>query len=191
MYRTETVDLTAEADRVRDETLAELRERREEIVAEAAAKYDGVEDVPASLQREYQELGEDIAAAEGKARALEHYAGEWGGSEFVISELNADELAYVMDEVASASFDVDQHTQEVDGVPRNGLSMKLTVEQAVDQSPPGAPNDVGQYPSPVLEVLYRRVDRLGTPEDVELKNSSLGDAMAQADASAPNSSTGE
>jgi chorismate mutase len=183
--RTETVDLEAVAAEYWNE-VAELKEARADAYAKAEEEVgdDGdYEDLPPdarsrieSLVERYNEKVKNHAAS---AETFSHYAEQWGGSEFVVKEPNANELAYTVDETRAESLEIDFETGDVEGTPREMYSQILALRNGVIDSPAQAPDDVGELPGRIMQLLYERLDDIGAPDDAELGNMSLREAMAQ------------
>lgn len=106
---------------------------------------------------------------------------------FTVQELDFGQLQKVSDDMVEESFEVDVQKQELDGTPRQGYYKSELLRESIVEWPPFAPtytnehgrelSQPGDFPVPVSEWLYDRVDAINTTGDTEMGNSSLKEAM--------------
>lgn len=151
-----TVSMEVEADRLRDR-IREIEEEAEDVTADS--------DEGKQLKAEYQQHT-------GRLRALEKYLDQWGGSEFVLKELSYGDLMRAKDEMNQHSYNIDNRSGEVEGVPRDGFYKVKVLGLAIENAPQGAPAEAKDIPYHVGEWLYDKVDNLNTLGELEVKNCS-------------------
>lgn len=128
---------------------------------------------------------EDLATAE-EEEVLEAF-GQVDFCEFTVKELTFGQLQGVSDDMMEESFEVDMDRQDIEGTPKQGYYQVELLREAIQSWPEHAPvrkdqygNEQpapGEYPIPVGEWLFERVDALNTSGDTEMGNSSLEEAM--------------
>ncbi len=106
---------------------------------------------------------------------------------FRIQELSFGQVQAVQDDMMQASFDLDVQSQNVEGTPREGYMKLELLREAIVDWPIDAPTDEsgvggptpepGDYPEPVAEWLYNRVDAFNTTQEEQLENLSLEERM--------------
>jgi chromosome segregation ATPase len=105
---------------------------------------------------------------------------------FGVRELTFGQLQRVSDDMMEESFEVDMQREDVEGTPRQGFYQTELLKEAIEHWPEEAPvkteygHDIpepGEYPIPVGEWLFERVDAINTTGDTEMGNSSLKEAM--------------
>lgn len=105
---------------------------------------------------------------------------------FKVRELTFGQLQRVSDDMMEESFEVDVQTEDIEGTPRQGFYQTELLKEAIESWPEGAPTtkefrveqpQPGDYPIPVAEWLFERVDAINTTGDTEMGNSSLKEAM--------------
>lgn len=105
---------------------------------------------------------------------------------FGVRELTFGQLQRVSDDMMEESFEVDMEREDIEGTPRQGFYQTELLKEAIEHWPEGAPvkteygvdtPDPGDYPIPVGEWLFERVDAINTTGDTEMGNSSLKEAM--------------
>jgi len=103
-----------------------------------------------------------------------------------VRELTFGQLQRVSDDMMDKSFEVDVENEDIEGTPRQGYYQTELLNEAIEDYPPGAPSveeygrqspNAGDYPIPVGEWLFERVDAINTTGDTEMGNSSLKEAM--------------
>jgi len=104
-----------------------------------------------------------------------------------VKELTFGQLQRVSDDMMEESFDVDVEQESIEGTPRQGFYQTELLHEAITEWPTNAPvfkdeyqNEHPQpadYPIPVGEWLFDKVDALNTTGDTEMGNSSLGEAL--------------
>lgn len=104
-----------------------------------------------------------------------------------VKELTFGQLQRVSDDMMEESFEVDVQREEVEGTPRQGFYQTELLHEAIIDWPENAPvftdeykkdhPSPGDYPIPVSEWLFEKVDALNTTGDTEMGNSSLKEAM--------------
>lgn len=107
--------------------------------------------------------------------------------DFVVRELTFGQLQGVSDEMMEASFDVDVERQNIQGTPKQGFYQIELLRESLIAQPSGAPqteNEFGndapapsEYPIPVGEWLFEKVDALNTTGSTQMGNSSLEEAV--------------
>jgi len=117
---------------------------------------------------------------------LDNY-GDVEDSQIRVKELTFGQLQRVSDDMMEESFDVDVEQESIEGTPRQGFYQTELLHEAIIEWPANAPtftdeyqNDhpqPGDYPIPVGEWLFEKVDALNTTGDTEMGNSSLGEAL--------------
>lgn len=167
-----------------DDEEVEIRgERRKfiETVAVWSAQTDVVDKSPEhtkSNERSIYELDDDeIRAA----------FGEVDQCVIRVKELTFGQLQRVSDDMMEESFEVDVERESVEGTPRQGYYQTELLHEAIVDWPKNAPvytdeykkdhPQPGDYPIPVSEWLFDKVDALNTTGDTEMGNSSLEEAM--------------
>ena len=128
---------------------------------------------------------DDLATA-SEEEVLEAF-GQVDICEFTVKELTFGQLQGVSDDMMEESFEVDMERQDIDGTPKQGYYQVELLREALQGWPENAPvredqygNEQaapGEYPIPVGEWLFERVDALNTAGDTEMGNSSLEEAM--------------
>lgn len=105
---------------------------------------------------------------------------------FVTEELSYGQVQAVSDEMMEKSFEVDVQRQDIEGSPKQGFMQIELLREAIVDWPEGAPvretrrteePEPGDYPEPVSEWLFDRVDAFNTTQESEMGNTSLTDAM--------------
>ncbi len=106
---------------------------------------------------------------------------------FVVEELTFGQIQSVSDEMMEESFEVDVEREKLDGTPQQGFYQIKLLQEAILQWPTHAPTvegsygaelpSPGDYPIPVGEWLFEKVDALNTRGDTSMGNSSLEEAM--------------
>lgn len=117
---------------------------------------------------------------------LEMY-GDVDDSVIRVKELTFGQLQRVSDDMMEESFDVDVEQESIEGTPRQGYYQTELLHEAIIEWPTNAPTftdeyqtdhpQPGDYPIPVGEWLFEKVDALNTTGDTEMGNSSLGEAL--------------
>lgn len=167
MTRTTTIRLTDRIEQIRTEEIPPREEMIEEIKAKAA-EYDDPWNIPDELEQRHERLVREIEQLRGEARTLDYYAGEWGGDEFVISELSAGGVGMIQDDVAEASG-VDM---QGGGTPKSGYARIRALEVSIRETPPQCP-EIENIADGVADWLYDCIDEFNTTGEVRLGNSSL------------------
>ena len=120
-----------------------------------------------------------------QAEIDERYADE-DSCVITVRELTFGQLQRVSDDMMEESFNVDIENEDIDGTPRQGFYQTELLNEAIEDWPPGAPSReeygrespvAGDYPIPVGEWLFERVDAINTTGDTEMGNSSLKEEM--------------
>lgn len=172
----DTTGSHAPGDRVRvdlQDRVAEIDERMAEIEREAAG-----------LDRDSQAYLEEAEAYEELTHAkeqIEDAIAAWGGSEFAIVKFNAGRDAQVNDRILA---DMSQSGTE-DPATRFNAIKQHTVQVGVVDSPPNTPGNVAEFPTPVREFLYQKLNNLNSYGSTDLQDFSLSRALDDRD-SAPN-----
>jgi len=106
---------------------------------------------------------------------------------FTVRELTFGQLQAVSDDMMEESFEVDMQREDIEGTPKQGFYQIELLREAITRWPAGAPvqedqygneePSPGDYPIPVGEWLFEKVDALNTRGDTEMGNSSLEEAM--------------
>lgn len=105
---------------------------------------------------------------------------------FVTEELSYGQIQAVSDDMMEKSFEVDIDRQDLEGSPKQGYMQIELLREAIIDWPEGAPTrssnrsevpEPGDYPEPVSEWLFDRVDAFNTSGEAEMGNSSLTEAM--------------
>jgi hypothetical protein len=109
------------------------------------------------------------------------------GCVFTVEELTFGQLQGVSDDMMEESFEVDMQREDIEGTPKQGYYQIELLREALKRWPENAPVQEGQYgnerpspgdyPIPVGEWLFDKVDALNTRGDTEMGNSSLEEAM--------------
>jgi hypothetical protein len=175
VFHETTVDLADKAEQLREQA-AELRDEREQLVADATAEYDGPADAPDDVHDEFADLREAEKAALETAAKYERCVDAWGGGEFTLRELNTDEFAATLDAVSAEAA----NQRREDGDLPDGYGKKKSLEYGVKSKPPDAPADPGEWPPAVTNELWTELNALSTPDEVDLGNASLAAAMDDA-----------
>lgn len=186
--RTTTIDLADEVDKIRDEKIKEIEKAQENLIKEFEEEYGSYSDVPSEEEGAFNRLEEERQELLGTAKALENAIEEWGGGEFVISELDTGSIARIQDRVSEKSFQFDpEQGQLKEGTPKQGFGMVETMRVAIQKQPEGAPIKrdnkgnpqiaPGQYPHQVGLYLFEKINNYNTVGDVDLGNSSLRERM--------------
>lgn len=106
---------------------------------------------------------------------------------FEVRELSFGQLQSVSDDMMEESFDVDMQRQDVEGTPHQGYYQIQLLKEAIVGWPDSAPTQTahgidtpspGDYPIPVSEWLFERVDAINTTGNTEMGNSSLEEALS-------------
>lgn len=189
--KTHTLDLS-DAIEEKEEQAEEFKQKAVEIEEEANQyKEENGSDaeVPDDMEQEWKEYKAKSLELEQDIRTIEEKIEEWEGSEFVVSELTWGQIEAVSDDMMEESFEVDIEKQDIDGTPRQGFYKLELLRESVEQSPPNAPTrkdelgreapSPGDYPPPVGEWLFDKVDALNTFGDASLGNLSLEDAISE------------
>jgi hypothetical protein len=177
MFREKSVSLSDLAAEIRDERIPELKQARQEYVAEVESELDDAEEIPPEYEADFQQFNKQIQNAEGTAQSLDHYAAEAGeDDEFHLRELNADQFAAVLDTVDQAG--TEQRRAEGD-LPK-GVGMVESLKRGVVECPDGFEPDPGAWPAALVQVLHGELDDLTTADasEVDMGNSTLADALA-------------
>lgn len=167
MTRTTTVDMYDRIEQIRTEILPPIESQIEEM-EQLAEEAENPWDIPDDLEQRYQRMNQEAKNLRGEADTLEHYADDWGASEWTIREVSVGAVGKIQDDVAEASgagFDGS-------GTPKQGYARKRTLEIAVKDQPNGAP-EVADISDVVGDWLFDCVDEFNTTGEVELGNSSL------------------
>lgn len=170
--RTTTRDLYDAAEELEADA-EDVAEQIETLEAEAREEYpDG--DVPQEKEREYQLLRQQYKQLIGTAETYKHYAAIWKADdadecEFVISELNGDSFAKVMDTV--------QAEAARDGTVPDQLGKVESLRYALEDIPENAPSNPGEYPAPIVGELYEALQSITSPPEAEAGN---GETLAAA-----------
>jgi len=106
---------------------------------------------------------------------------------FTVKELTFGQLQGVSDDMMEQSFEVDMDRQDIEGTPKQGYYQIQLLKESIQRWPFNAPvstdnygnetPEPAEYPVPVGEWLFERVDALNTSGDTEMGNSSLEEAM--------------
>jgi len=106
---------------------------------------------------------------------------------FTVEELTFGQLQGVSDDMMEESFEVDMQREDIEGTPKQGFYQIELLRESIKRWPSNAPvqtdeygNEMpspGDYPIPVGEWLFERVDALNTRGDTDMGNSSLEEAM--------------
>lgn len=104
-----------------------------------------------------------------------------------VKELTFGQLQRVSDDMMEESFDVDVEREEIEGTPRQGFYQTELLHEAIVDWPERAPiftdeykkdhPQPGDYPIPVGEWLFDKVDALNTTGDTDMGNSSLKETL--------------
>lgn len=163
-----------------DDVKGEVIETRGEILKfkEAVVSYSGGFDL--------NKLGEGLNDEEYREVINEKYA-EIDSCMFRVQELTYGQLQSVSDMMMEESFEVDMERQSVEGTPQSGFYQIELLKAAIIDWPEHAPvlskrgeRDQpmpGDYPIPVSEWMYDRVDAYNTTGEANMGNSSLGEAL--------------
>jgi hypothetical protein len=85
------------------------------------------------------------------------------------------------------SFELDIQNEDMDGTPKQGFMQIELLREAIEDWPQEAPTQKrrrtevpspGDYPEPVADWLFDRVDALNTTQEEELGNTSLKEEMS-------------
>jgi len=201
--KSETVDLENGIAETEDD-MEQIVEARDELVRILNENYESFQDVPSKRVEKYEQYEQQRKQLLGRINSIvafilscdgwdedeiddlrdEHgslyayYQEEGpniGPSEFVISEMTGGELAEVQDEVnarANADGLVSGDAQDM-----NGTRVIASLRKAVEQAPPGAPDDPADYQWQVMTYLFEKVNNLNTVGDTDFQTTSLRQAM--------------
>jgi len=147
---------------------------------------DAVDDEAMSVAVGNRTLAESIEDV-GEDELIEIY-GDVTDSVVSVKELTFGQLQRVSDDMMEESFEVDVEREDIEGTPRQGFYQTELLQEAIEAWPSGAPTmpgdynetlaSPGDYPIPVGEWLFEKVDALNTTGDTEMGNSSLEDALS-------------
>lgn len=201
--RRETVDIESGIEEAEDD-MQDVVEARDELVNLLNNEYDGFQDVPNKYQQKYEQYEQQRKNLLGQINSIvqfildcdgwsedeieelrsehgslyEYYKQEGpniGPSEFVISEMTGGQLAEVQDTVnARANSD---NLASGDAQDMNGTRVVASLRKAVEQAPPGAPDDPADYQWQVMTYLFEKVNNLNTVGDADFQTTSLRQAM--------------
>lgn len=176
-------DIDVEWDELEDEwdeldsREIELRGERKKFMETSVAYTTDVD-----LDEQYQDLEQ-----EAYWETIEEQFGDVESCSFRVRELSFGQLQRVSDDMMEESFEVDVQREEVEGTPRHGYYQSEVLREAIIDWPEHAPVHEdrygkaeplpGDYPIPVSEWLFEKVDALNTAGDTEMGNSSLKEAM--------------
>lgn len=178
--RTTTRDLYEAAEELEADA-EDVEERIEALEQEASEEYpDG--DVPADLEREYQQLKAQYRQIIGTVETYKHYAAIWTDEgadtcEFTLTELNGDEFAKVMDTV--------QAEAAKSGSVPDQLGKVESLRFALEDIPDGAEPNPGEWPAPIVGELYDALQSITSPPEVEAGNGETLAAAIGAEQAAP------
>lgn len=206
VLRRHTLDLVEGFNEI-DERLSEIDERKEQIKDEAVAnREDGesitdLEDEWHDISLEEADLngqrmkfldaivaystGHDVTHMD-RDEVEEVFHNEVTECVFEVQELSYGQLQAISDDMLERSFEVDVQRQDIKGMARQGSYQIEVLRTSIQSWPEFAPTRTRnrkemaapeQYPIPVSEWLYERIDSLNTSGDVQLGNSSLEDEL--------------
>jgi len=186
--RTTTRDLFTAAEEL-EQDAADIEEQIEDLEQEVREEYDEPEDIPVEKEQTYQRLKAQYRELVGTAETYKRYAAIWTPEEdaetceFVLSELNGDSFAKVMDTV--------QAEAQKDGTVPNELGKVESLRYALEDVPEDAPSNPGKYPAAIVGELYIALQSITSPPEVEAGNEeslravlSDGDPVSPADGAA-------
>ena len=160
--------MTDRVEQIRTEELPPLEAQMDEIRAEADENYNDVWDIPDKMEERYKSLKDQAKNLRGEIETLEHYIEEYGGDEFTIRELSVGGVGKIQDDVAEAS----NANFQGEGTPKGGYARNRTLEVALVDSPPRAP-EPSDMADTVGDWLFDCIDEFNTTGQVSLGNSSL------------------
>jgi len=174
LRNTKTIDLQDKVDEIRNDTIPQLVDTREEIVTDLEDEYDDWKEIPNDRIADVTQLEDKVKELRGRAELFENVVEECGeDTEFELQELSAAQKYRIVDEVNEASYEVDLQTQDIRGVPKRGHGMIRTLDEVVVSAPDYLEEEydtVGDYPSRLVDWLENEVDELltsGSEADVE------------------------
>ena len=128
--RRESIDLAARAEFLRDELIPDLDARIREAEEQAADEgADDPDDDPEELRDLRERLEKQATDCERVTEAL------GGDGEFVIQELMADETGLLQDDVAEQAVEIDQRTESMDVVPKQGYHRNRALQLSITEYP--------------------------------------------------------
>lgn len=179
MVKERKLVLADEADKIEDETIPELLELNEEVIKEAKENCDSWAEADAYTQKN-DEIEKQVKHYRALAERFREWDDEDPGARFVITELTGSENALITDKVREESFEMDERTQQFEGVPKQGAAKVLSVKHSLAETPDveetgdvrdGGEFDPGHLPNAVLQYLYDEIDDLNTdPYEVNLED---------------------
>lgn len=129
----------------------------------------------------------DTDITEVSDEAVQEKFGDVDTCQFVVKELTFGQLQGVSDDMMDASFEVDVERQDIQGTPKQGFYQIELLRESIISQPSGAPTVEGEYdnekpepaeyPVPVGEWLFEKVDALNTSGDTKMGNSSLEETI--------------
>ena len=167
------------------EITIDLQDRLDELDDELDSVKEDAQDIDRDSEEgemEFEELSGYYDELQYAKDEIEECIGEWEGSEFDIKKLSWGQTQQVDDLVRSETIkDGDDPRAKM-----GAYKLHLT-RVAVCSTPPEAPSNPSEWPSPVGEYVYERVDQFNTRGDSEgnrqadSSTSSLEQALANSE----------
>lgn len=130
--------------------------------------------------------GLDVTTNPSFEKVEEKYA-EVDSCLFKAEELSFGQVQSVSDDMVEKSFEMDVQNQDIEGTPKQGYMQVELLREAIIDWPEEAPTrkvrrnsyeaEPGDYPEPVAEWMFEKVDAFNTTQEESLGNSSLADKM--------------
>lgn len=185
----EKKEVMAEAQEFKDE-----EGRDADLPDDLEHRWEDLETEAVELNGEHRKVIEtvvdwetDIDIAESDEDEIHEAFGDVETCKFIVKELTFGQLQGVSDDMMEASFEVDVERQDIEGTPKQGFYQIELLRESIQHQPEGAPTwedeygnyhpEPAEYPVPVGEWLFEKVDALNTTGDTEMGNSSLEEAM--------------
>jgi len=164
-----------------DDLCSEETELRGELFKFREAVVEWTQDV------DLNELHESLSREEYKDKIREMYSGV-EQCRVRVRELTFGQLQRVSDDMMEESFEVDMERRDIEGTPRSGFYQTELLKESIIEWPQYAPEtrnnrthsmepSPGDYPIPVAEWLFEKVDALNTTGDTDMGNSSLKETL--------------
>lgn len=179
MTTTTTIDVQDRLDEI-NQRLEDLRgeigrvESEAEDVDEDSDEWVELDDQYRELRAAEQEL---LHAREEVSTAIE----QWGGSEFEIAKFDAGRQAERNDLVTHDMLENQSDRPEAN----LGASKLRTVQVGLVSTPPESPGHPSEYPPPIFEFIYDRIENYNTYGDSEVSLEDFSLAASQSDENSP------
>jgi len=132
----------------------------------------------------FQDVGQD---EEKYTEEIKERSGDAEECIIRVRELTYGQVQRIRDDMMEESFEVDVQNEDIEGSPKSGFYQTEILKEAVIDWPEFAPSTTnrrkvelplpGEYPVPVSEWLYERVNAYNTTGDSDMGNSSLEEAL--------------